>query len=63
MQSVSHAQVPSAGSQESQTASLQSSLEGLVASEDPFSGEIVTRYIDLPFVTASQQQEQELWRI
>ena len=56
-------QAPSSPGQEEQSSQLTRSLEGLVASEDPFSGEIVTRYIDLPFITASQQPDHQLWHI
>ena len=52
-----------AGAQAEQAQSLQSSLEQLVAAEDPFSGEVVTRHLDKPFIEPDQQDMVSLWQL
>ena len=42
---------------------LQASLEGEIANEDPFSGELVVRHLGHPFVMADELDEVSSWAI
>ena len=44
-------------------AQLQASLNAEVAGEDPFSGEVTARHLDLPFVLPDEQMEVSSWSI
>ena len=44
-------------------AQLQAELELEVAGEDPFSGELVVRHLDLPFIMPDEQEEVASWSI
>ena len=54
---------PEASAPSEQAQGLQSSLEQLVAAEDPFSGEVVARLLDKPFVAPDQQEQVALWQL
>lgn len=42
---------------------LQAQLEAEIAGEDPFSGELVVRHLDRPFIQADEQAEMASWSI
>jgi len=44
-------------------ASLVAELEAAVAGEDPYSGEIVVRNIERPFIDASEADEVASWQL
>ena len=57
-------EVPAAGDASAASVpQIQAQLEAEIAGEDPFSGEIVVRHLDLPFVMPDEQDEVASWSI
>lgn len=57
-------EAPAAGDAPAETvAALQARLESEVAGEDPFSGEVVVRHLELPFILPEEQDEVASWVI
>lgn len=53
----------SGGAAATSVASLVAELEAAVAGEDPYSGEIVVRNIERPFIDASEADEVASWQL